>query len=268
MSTGTQRVLAADLPGYVQAWADTLAAILTTLSGTSSSCEVLPEAPAEKPSPEGSVWIAGTISGQLPGQFSVRIPQPAIQELLKSNKADAGVEPANLTAALRELFDRAATQLTTTVGMDHAVQSVSETSPAEMASAQSFWLRLNSSPIFLLELQVDPRFAAALQPAASTPEPTQPEFPPPLLAASASPDDKLEMLRHVELAVSLRFGGRHMLLKDILDLCAGSIVELDQQVQEPVDLLLDGRIIARGEVVVVGGNYGLRITEVPANAGK
>ena len=58
-----------------------------------------------------------------------------------------------------------------------------------------------------------------------------------------------------------------MLLKDILDLCAGSIVQLDQQVQEPVDLLLDGRLIARGEVVVVDGNYGLRITEVPVHAG-
>jgi flagellar motor switch protein FliN/FliY len=50
--------------------------------------------------------------------------------------------------------------------------------------------------------------------------------------------------------------------KDILDLCAGSVVELDQQVQEPVDLLLDGKVIARGEVVVVDGNYGLRVNEV------
>lgn len=53
-----------------------------------------------------------------------------------------------------------------------------------------------------------------------------------------------------------------MLLKDILDLWAGSVVELDQQVQEPVDLLLDGKLIARGDVVVVDGNYGLRITEL------
>jgi flagellar motor switch protein FliN/FliY len=58
-----------------------------------------------------------------------------------------------------------------------------------------------------------------------------------------------------------------MLLKDILDLCAGSVVELDQEVQEPVDLLLDGKLIARGEVVVVDGNYGLRVTEVLTNAG-
>jgi flagellar motor switch protein FliN/FliY len=78
---------------------------------------------------------------------------------------------------------------------------------------------------------------------------------------------KLGMLMDVELVVTVRFGGRRMLLKDILDLCAGSVVELDQQVQEPVDLLLDGKLIARGEVVVVDGNYGLRITEVLSSAG-
>lgn len=71
----------------------------------------------------------------------------------------------------------------------------------------------------------------------------------------------------VELVVTLRFGGRRMLLKDILDLCTGSVVELDQQVQEPVDLLLDGKLIARGEVVVVDGNYGLRITELLSSHG-
>src|SRR5579885_324115 len=121
-------------------------------------------------------------------------------------------------------------------------------------------------PIFLLELQLDPRFASALSPAAAAPVAPPPQFPPPL-ASTPDSGDRLEVLRHVELAVRLRFGGRRMLLKDILDLCAGSIVELDQQVQEPVELLLDGRVIALGEVVVVDGNYGLRVTEVPVHAG-
>ena len=80
-------------------------------------------------------------------------------------------------------------------------------------------------------------------------------------------EKNLGMLMEVELVVTMRFGGRRMLLKDILDLCAGSVVELDQQVHEPVDLLLDGKLIARGEVVVVDGNYGLRVTELLSHAG-
>jgi flagellar motor switch protein FliN len=47
-----------------------------------------------------------------------------------------------------------------------------------------------------------------------------------------------------------------------MELDAGSAVELDRQVQEPADLLLDGRVIARGEVVIVDGNYGLRVLEI------
>jgi flagellar motor switch protein FliN/FliY len=74
--------------------------------------------------------------------------------------------------------------------------------------------------------------------------------------------NNLDLLMHVELAVTLRFGQREMLLQDILDLQSGSVIELDREIQEPVDLVLDGRIIARGQVVVVDGNYGLRVSEV------
>jgi flagellar motor switch protein FliN/FliY len=70
------------------------------------------------------------------------------------------------------------------------------------------------------------------------------------------------VLVDVELAVTLRFGSRRMLLREVLDLSPGIVVELDRQVQEPVDMLLDGRVVARGEVVLLDGNYGLRVTEI------
>lgn len=66
----------------------------------------------------------------------------------------------------------------------------------------------------------------------------------------------------VELALTLRFGSRRLLLREVLDLNPGSVVDLDRQVQEPVDVLLDGRLVAQGEVVVLEGNYGVRITAV------
>ncbi len=76
------------------------------------------------------------------------------------------------------------------------------------------------------------------------------------------PERNLELLLEIELSAILRFGQKRMLLRDILDLNAGAVVELDRQVQEPVDLLLDGKVIARGDVVIVDGSYGLRVTEV------
>lgn len=73
----------------------------------------------------------------------------------------------------------------------------------------------------------------------------------------------LDLLMGVDLTLTLRFGTRTLTLREILDLSSGSVVELDRQVQEPADLLLGDKLIARGEVVIVDGNYGLRITELP-----
>jgi len=73
----------------------------------------------------------------------------------------------------------------------------------------------------------------------------------------------LKLVMDVELNVALRFGQRQMPLREVLELASGSVIELDRLVDEPVELLLDGKLIARGEAVVVDGNYGLRITEIP-----
>jgi len=73
----------------------------------------------------------------------------------------------------------------------------------------------------------------------------------------------LKLVMDVELNVSLRFGQRQMPLRDVLELNNGSVIELDRMVDEPVELFLDGKLIARGEAVVVDGNYGLRVTEIP-----
>jgi flagellar motor switch protein FliN/FliY len=64
------------------------------------------------------------------------------------------------------------------------------------------------------------------------------------------------------LEVKMRFGSRRMVLRDVLALSAGVVVELESNVTSPVDLLLDGRVVAHGDVVVVDGKYGLRITQV------
>lgn len=71
-----------------------------------------------------------------------------------------------------------------------------------------------------------------------------------------------ELLLDVELEASLRFGSREMPLNEILDLGPGDVVPLDRRVADPVDLIVGDKIVARGEVVLVNGNFGLRVTEV------
>jgi flagellar motor switch protein FliN/FliY len=75
-------------------------------------------------------------------------------------------------------------------------------------------------------------------------------------------DSGIGLLCDIELDATLQFGSREMALREILELGPGDVVELDRHISEPVDLVVGDRIVAKGEVVVVNGNFALRITEV------
>jgi flagellar motor switch protein FliN/FliY len=70
----------------------------------------------------------------------------------------------------------------------------------------------------------------------------------------------------IDLPLSVRFGQSEMLLEDILKLGNGSVIELDRTAEEPVDLLVNNRLLARGEVVVADGHYAIRVTQVESPA--
>ena len=73
---------------------------------------------------------------------------------------------------------------------------------------------------------------------------------------------KMDLLLDIELDATLRFGSRELPLREVLALGPGDVVELDRHISEPVDLVVGDKIVARGEVVLVSGNFGLRVTEV------
>jgi len=72
----------------------------------------------------------------------------------------------------------------------------------------------------------------------------------------------VELLLDVEIEAALRFGCCEMSLGEILELGPGAIVELDRHVSDPVDLIVGDKIVARGDVVLVNGNFGLRVREI------
>jgi flagellar motor switch protein FliN/FliY len=69
-------------------------------------------------------------------------------------------------------------------------------------------------------------------------------------------------LLEIELDATLQFGSREIPLKEVLAFGPGDVLELDRQVADPVDLVVGDRIMARGEVVIVNGNFALLVTEV------
>jgi flagellar motor switch protein FliN/FliY len=82
--------------------------------------------------------------------------------------------------------------------------------------------------------------------------------------ASASGTPELERLYDVPVELAVEIGRTHMTIRETLALGPGSIVTLNRLAGEPVDLLVNGKPIARGEVVVIDEEFGLRVTEVVA----
>jgi flagellar motor switch protein FliN/FliY len=78
---------------------------------------------------------------------------------------------------------------------------------------------------------------------------------------------ELERLYDVPVELAVEIGRTKMTIRETLGLGPGSIVTLDRTAGEPVDLLVNGKPIARGEVVVIDGEFGLRVTEVVVRAG-
>src|SRR2546426_12654905 len=72
----------------------------------------------------------------------------------------------------------------------------------------------------------------------------------------------LALLMDVQLPVSIRFGETEMILEEIVRLGVGSVIELNSGIDQPVELIVNNRILALGEVVTVDGYYGIRITEI------
>lgn len=79
---------------------------------------------------------------------------------------------------------------------------------------------------------------------------------------AAEPANNINRLLDVEMNVTVRFGKAEVPLREVVGFGVGSMIELDKTVDEPVELLVNNFPFARGEVVVIDGYYGVRVTEI------
>jgi flagellar motor switch protein FliN len=83
-------------------------------------------------------------------------------------------------------------------------------------------------------------------------------------AAELRPDHNFDLLSGVVIRVSVEVGSASVRLTELLNLAEGSVVELDRQTNDLLDIFANGTLIAKGEIVEVDGRYGIRIVEVVA----
>jgi len=102
--------------------------------------------------------------------------------------------------------------------------------------------------------------------AGAAPE-AQPAAFPPVDKANAAPGaNNLEFILDIPLQVTVQVGSARMQIRDILQLGQGSVVELDKLAGEPMEVLVNNKLVAKGEVVVVNDKFGIRLTDVVSAA--
>jgi len=140
-----------------------------------------------------------------------------------------------------------------------------ETAPAAPAAGVPESLDMTSIDELLKSASFED--ASAVQDAGAVAQPTQefalPNFNEVLQDAQVS---SIDLLRDVELNVKIELGRSRMLVEDVLKLGEGSVVELDKLAGDPVDVFVNNRLVARGEVLVLNDNFCVRVNEIVAGA--
>ena len=85
---------------------------------------------------------------------------------------------------------------------------------------------------------------------------------PPSASSSSASSENLRVLENIEVQLSVEVGNTEIKIRDLLRLNEGSVIELDRLAGDPLDILVNGTMIAKGEIVMVGERFGVRFTEI------
>jgi flagellar motor switch protein FliN/FliY len=218
-----------------------------------------------KPLEAGSFAFAAVLDGDEKGRFSITLDAAVLDSPLLGEGVD---QKAGWNELLREVCDAAAGEILAKTGKKIRVVKF-EPAAAESQVSRAFQLR-SADRAWTILVRDEVRSTAPAKKFAAEPAVTAGlgKDEAPVLSPLDSPvppaSPGVELLLDVELEATLRFGCREMPLGEILELGPGDVVQLDRHISDPVDLIVGDKIVARGEVVLINGNFGLRVTEVAA----
>ena len=256
------------------------------VAAATAAAEVLPS--AEPLMPAGAQPGNEHVTGPFAGAATADLDSPVgarITILVAADLVEAlGQSPIgglDLAAAVQPAVDAVAATLGTTA---RAARSVDLGMVAPGFGGPFTAVPLLGSGFGAAVLVSDAALAPAVVPVDAIPaEPVPTEFPPidpsvpvpapavamPNAGSQVAPSIArrgIEMLHGVDMEVTVELGRTHMTVRDLLALTPGAVLELDRAAGSPADLLVNGRLIARGEVVVVDEDFGLRVTEIVEDA--
>ncbi len=208
--------------------------------------------------PERRQWVVEVaVDGAQSGVIRVAIGQSAAAALTAViTGIDGDVPPASISDALKEMLGQAISA--DTAGLDDARLQLTTTGAAlrdgdpagTLVASHSLAGTSLKAPIGI-SVYVDLSPVARVEAAG---------------AAAENPDgataSRIDVILDIDLPVTVRFGHTDMAIRALTRLGPGSVIDLGRSPDDPVEVLVSGRVVARGEVVIVGGNYGVRIADV------
>jgi len=231
---------------YLDCWTEVAGTLLAqAVAGEPELVESFP-----RPFESESFAFAATLEGDAAGCFLVTVDGGILGLPLLGEGQD---QKAAWEELLREIAESAAGELLSRSGIKCRVAKFASAEAASQVS-RAFQLRSGDRAWTIL-VRDEVGSEARGENASEDQERREP-------ASEGQVSPGLQLLLDVELEATLRFGCRAMQLGEILELGPGDVVQLDRRIADPVDLIVGDKIVARGDVVLVNGNFGLRVTEV------
>lgn len=261
-------------PSELAAWvaetlADRVAEAIETMAGERPAVVARTiEAPQAL---DGALWWNQPLSLGPGVTILLGVPEAAWQAIGKHILSSAGVESTEepeIRSTFLEIANQAlsgvARAVGSRVGKTVACENGAEAGPPGPGGPASEIEVTLSSGAVILRVHISPGLLSALSPPEESAKvaamvPSEPGMRGPRPTGNGS---TLDLLMEVELPVSVSFGRADLPLKDVLKLTTGSIVELNRMLTAPVEVIVNNCVVARGEVVVIDGNYGVRIQEI------
>jgi flagellar motor switch protein FliN/FliY len=265
-------VNAATARELLERWCESLAAVFETMADERPTVDWRPEAAAPTPDGEDVLWWEQPFQLKQDAAVWVGASKQAWEYAGGKMLRAAGVETVETAEArstwleiLGQSLSGMARAIGGLVGREVNCGAGQERVPGSGAYEwASVSLKFADAAVGPLHVALSRQLLdAASSPAAPHSEPEETA----VVAADPRPapparSRTMDLLLDIELPVCISFGRTQLPMKDVLKLTTGSIIELDRGINEPVEVLVNKSLIARGEVVVVEGNYGVRIQQI------
>lgn len=204
--------------------------------------------------PDGAHWSAEvSCAGVLRGRVSLAFDAAGIEALTRATAAPGGDAGEAVTGLLREALTQAISTVESQAISTGVLWKLDEVSRRDAAPA--------GTPTDTWEFGAAPLGAPVRLAVFGCPEPSEGEAAD-VASDDESPESRIDVILDIDLPVVVRFGRTELPIRLLTQLGPGSVLDLGRSPDDPVELLVSDRIVAHGEVVIVGGNYGIRIVDV------